>query len=58
MLSLQKNDQFFIQKFISILHVKWTGMNKGEQVENLNKHFLSEHWQIHWTQLIDKFLTF
>ena len=27
--------QFFIQKFISILHVKWTGMNKGEQVENL-----------------------
>ena len=27
--------QFFIQKLISILHVKWTGMNKGEQVENL-----------------------
>ena len=27
--------QFFIQKFISILHVKRTGMNKGEQVENL-----------------------
>ena len=35
MLSLQKNNQFFIQKFTSILHVKWTGMNKGEQVENL-----------------------
>ena len=37
MLSLKKNNsflppftpQFFIQKFISILHVKWTGMNKG-----------------------------
>ena len=35
MLSLQKNDPFFIKKFISILHVEWTGMNKGEQVENL-----------------------
>ena len=35
MLSLQKNNQFFIQKSISILHVKWTGMNKGEQVEIL-----------------------
>ena len=23
------------KKFISTLHVKWTGMNKGEQVENL-----------------------
>ena len=27
--------QFFIQKIISISHVKWTGMNKGEQIENL-----------------------
>ena len=27
--------QFFIRKFISILHIKWTGMNKGEQVDNL-----------------------
>ena len=35
MLSLQKNNHFFIQKFISILQVKWTGINKGEQVENL-----------------------
>ena len=26
---------FHSKKFISILHVKWTGMNKGEQVENL-----------------------
>ena len=26
---------FRSKKFISILHVKWTGMNKGEQVENL-----------------------
>ena len=34
MLSLQKNNQLFIQKFISILDVKWTGMNKGEQVKN------------------------
>ena len=34
MLSLQKNNKFFIQKFISILHVKWIGKNKGEQVEN------------------------
>ena len=35
MLCLQKNNQFFIKKFISILHVKWTEMNKGEQVKNL-----------------------
>ena len=35
MLSLQKNNQFFIQKFISIIHVKWTGMKKGKQVQNL-----------------------
>ena len=42
MLSLQKiiffslfTPHFFMQKFISILHVKWTGMNKEEQVENL-----------------------
>ena len=35
MLSLQKNNQFFIQKFISILHVKWTAMNNGEHVESL-----------------------
>ena len=27
--------QFFIQKFISILHLKWTGINKGEEVKNL-----------------------
>ena len=27
--------QFFIQKSIRILHVKWTEMNKGEQVWNL-----------------------
>ena len=26
---------FHSKKFISILHVKWTGMNKGEQVKNL-----------------------
>ena len=26
---------FHSKKFISILHVQWTGMNKGEQVENL-----------------------
>ena len=26
---------FHSRKFISILHVKWTGMNKGEQVKNL-----------------------
>ena len=26
---------FHSKKFISILHVKWTGMKKGEQVENL-----------------------
>ena len=26
---------FYSKKFISILHVKWTGMNKEEQVENL-----------------------
>ena len=25
----------YSKKFISILHVKWTGMNKREQVENL-----------------------
>ena len=31
----KKNNQFFIQKFLSILHVKWTGMNMEEQVENL-----------------------
>ena len=35
MLSLQKNNQFFIQKSISILHVKWIEMNKREQVESL-----------------------
>ena len=44
MLSLQKENiffslftpQFFIQKkLISILHVKWTRMNKGNKVENL-----------------------
>ena len=43
MLILQKNNYFLSfhssifhsKKFISILHVKWTGMNKGEQVENL-----------------------
>ena len=42
-LRLQKNNSFLLfhssifhsKKFISILHVKWTGMNKGEQVENL-----------------------
>ena len=34
-LTVPGTSQFFIQKFISILHVKWTGMNKGEQVENL-----------------------
>ena len=31
-----KKNQFFIQKSISILHVKLTGMSKGEQVENLS----------------------
>ena len=31
-----KKNQFFIKKSISILHVKLPGMNKGEQVENLN----------------------
>ena len=44
MLSLKKNNYFLSfyssifhsKKFISILHVKWTGMNKGEQVKNLN----------------------
>ena len=44
MLSLQKNNYFLSfhssifhsKKFISILHVKWTGMNKTEQVKNLN----------------------
>ena len=47
MLSLQKKRKrknpllsfhssiFYSKKFICILHVKWTGMNKGEQVENL-----------------------
>ena len=44
MLSSQKKNNSFLsfhssiyhsKKFISTLHVKWTGMNKGEQVENL-----------------------
>ena len=33
--------QFFIQKFISILHVKWTGMNMGKagwKLEDLREH--------------------
>ena len=42
-LRLQKNNSFLLfhssifhsKKFISILHVKWRWMNKGEQVENL-----------------------
>ena len=47
MLSLQKNNSFVSfhcsffhsKKFLSILRVKWTGMNKGEQVENLWEKF-------------------
>ena len=43
MLSLQKNDSFLSfhssilhsKKFITILHVTWTEMDNGEQVENL-----------------------
>ena len=54
MLSLQKNSSFrsfhssifHSKKFISIVHVKWTGRNKGEQVEIevLSKHSLLFEW--------------
>ena len=38
--------QFFIQKFISILHLKRTGMNKDEQVKNLKPLFEAEKFAI------------
>ena len=63
MLSLQKNNffslftpQFFIQKFISILHVKWTAMNMGKSGWKLE--VLSEHMCIFVSVYISKFFSF
>ena len=63
MLSLQKNNFFslftpecFIQKFISILHVKWTAMNMGKAGWKLE--VLSEHMCIFVSVYISKFFSF